>query len=897
MRECLVCKRVFDDGTERCLRDRSPLKTVLPGSTIINNRYKLDKRLGQGSLGFTYSAYALSDSTAVVIKIISPEIVQISDKVTEIFDKAAAFLKQTNHPNIVKVYDYGISQSNYLYLVMEQLEGLPFSEFLQMEPDLELDRAVNLANQICEGVSHLHKHGRTHQDLKPSNLYLIYDEQGNEQIKLLDCCLGQIKWKELESAYPGARENLFGLPYYQSPEQFTSGEITSTSEVYSLGVITYQLLAGKLPFQGKTYAELEQEHLHSKPTPIWSVRPDIPENLDTFILLTLSKQPENRIQTVSALQSCLKLASIPIRQKPRVVIEEQQPLGMQLLNSMTLFNIPVVSADTPYVPDENDYIPANAGEAFAADVEEVKATVTRVMEISQLPTVFGKQRVMVTVGIMLGLLLAALEVTVVATAMPKVVATLGGFSTYSWVFSIYLLTSTVGMPIWGKLSDLYGRRICYQIGISVFLVGSLLCGLAQTMPQLIMFRAVQGLGGGALIPLALTVIGDIYTLPERPKMQAIISGVWGFSSIVGPLLGGFLTDHSSWRWIFWMNLPLGLIAAVIITMSMKEPRSRTIQPKIDVAGTLSLIASITLLLLGCLRGEGSLPGWVSNLSLVLAVSFLALFIKIEKTAVEPLLPLWLFREKIFLATVLGNGLVGCILFGSMPFITLFAQGVMNSSATKAGTVLIPLILGWVFLSMVGAHIMLRSGFRKAVIGGMSCVVLGVGLLCLIATDSHKLHLYVSMAIVGMGMGLALTSLLIAVQSGVPRSQLGIVTSSAIFFRNIGGSIGATVMGVLMSIGISRGLLNVPKDIISTYGADLARITSNVNLALDPVTRSSMAKIVLDYFRIILAGGIHVVFIFCFLIAICAFVSSLLVPKSSGQSDSAPPPKGMAMTEA
>jgi EmrB/QacA subfamily drug resistance transporter len=512
------------------------------------------------------------------------------------------------------------------------------------------------------------------------------------------------------------------------------------------------------------------------------------------------------------------------------------------------------------------------------EVKEVINTVTKTTELSQLPTVFGRQRVMVTVGIMLGLLLAALEVTIIATAMPKVVASLGGFSSYSWVFSIYLLTSTIGMPIWGKMSDLYGRRICYQVGITIFLVGSVLCGMATSMNQLILYRAIQGLGGGALIPLALTVIGDIYLLQERPKMQAVISGIWGFSSVVGPLVGGFLTDYSSWRWIFFLNLPLGIIAFIIITLNMKEPKKQQIKPKVDIAGAITLTLTIGLLLIGCLKSESKVPSWISTTAIISSIGMLMLFIRIEKRASEPILPLWLFREKIFLATVLGNLFAGCMLFGSMPFVTLFAQAVLNSSATRAGTVLMPLILGWVSLSVIGVKLMLKSGFRKSIIIGQVGMVLGFSLLIFMTLHLSKTFLYISMAIVGMGMGLALTALIIAVQSSVPKNQLGIVTSSAIFFRNIGGSIGATIMGALLSTSIARALLAIPPEITSSgYKEQLTQLLGNINIALDPLTRANLSDIVLSHFRTVIAGGIQIIFIFCLLVAIAAFASSLLVP--------------------
>src|SRR5919199_5667098 len=222
----------------------------------------------------------------------------------------------------------------------------------------------------------------------------------------------------------------------------------------------------------------------------------------------------------------------------------------------------------------------------------------------------NRRRTAVTLGVMTGMFLAALEATVVSTAMPTVIASLGGLSHYSWVFSAYLITSTVTVPVWGKLSDLYGRRLFYQLGIAIFLLGSVLSGLSTSMTQLIIFRAIQGLGAGALIPLGMTIIGDIYTVKERARMQALFSGVWGFSSVIGPVVGGFITDQLSWRWVFYINVPVGLAAALIMGLALKEPR-RHERPAIDYAGAAVLMAAITLLMLALVEGGSSLAALVS----------------------------------------------------------------------------------------------------------------------------------------------------------------------------------------------------------------------------------------------------------------------------------------------
>src|SRR4051812_41041565 len=261
--------------------------------------------------------------------------------------------------------------------------------------------------------------------------------------------------------------------------------------------------------------------------------------------------------------------------------------------------------------------------------------------------VSNSRRWLITAGVMTGMAIAALEATVVGTAMPTVIASLGGIAEYSWVFSAYLVTSTVTVPVWGKLSDLYGRRLMYQIGIGVFLLGTALSGFSGTMTQLIIFRAIQGLGAGALVPLGMTIIGDTFTLQERAKMQAWFSGVWGLSSVIGPLIGGFITDQISWRWVFFINLPVGVIAAIIIGMALKEPK-RTERPTIDYWGAATLMAAISLLMLAMVEGGKSLSAIFSGENLLLIVGsivLLAAFVWIEMRAADPIIPFRLFRNK------------------------------------------------------------------------------------------------------------------------------------------------------------------------------------------------------------------------------------------------------------
>ncbi len=304
----------------------------------------------------------------------------------------------------------------------------------------------------------------------------------------------------------------------------------------------------------------------------------------------------------------------------------------------------------------------------------------------------AKRRWAVTIGVMTGMFIAALEATVVGTAMPTVIASLGGLNHYSWVFSAYLVTSTVTVPVWGKLSDLYGRRLLYQIGIAVFLLGTLLSGLSTTMTQLIVFRAIQGLGAGALVPLGMTIIGDTFTLEERAKMQAYFSGVWGLSSIVGPVVGGFITDQINWRWVFFINLPVGVLAAIIIGLALKEPKL-TEKPKIDYAGAALWMIAISLLMLALVEGSASLATLLTTENMLLiggGVVLLLLFFVVEKRASDPIIPFELFKNRTVSVSVAAGFLGGVAMFGAISFIPLFAQGALGSTATEAGSLLTPL---------------------------------------------------------------------------------------------------------------------------------------------------------------------------------------------------------------
>ena len=302
--------------------------------------------------------------------------------------------------------------------------------------------------------------------------------------------------------------------------------------------------------------------------------------------------------------------------------------------------------------------------------------------------------------------------------MPTVVAQLGGLEHYSWVFAAYLLTSTASVPIWGRLSDLYGRRRLYLAGIAVFLAGSALSGAAASMTQLIAFRAIQGFGAGAVIPLSLTIVGELYALEERARSQALFSGVWGVASIAGPLVGGYITDALSWRWVFYLNLPFGFLVLVVIACAY-PPTLRTTSARVDWLGATVLFGGITALLVALGGATGAVATW-----LVAAAILLGLFVFIERRLTDPILPLDLFRQAIVSRSLVVVFMTGMAMFGAIAFVPLFVQAVLGGTATDAGQVLTPLFLGWVITSIAGARLTVRIGYRPVAISGVTLLMLG-----------------------------------------------------------------------------------------------------------------------------------------------------------------------------
>jgi EmrB/QacA subfamily drug resistance transporter len=488
-----------------------------------------------------------------------------------------------------------------------------------------------------------------------------------------------------------------------------------------------------------------------------------------------------------------------------------------------------------------------------------------------------KAKITVTIALMLGMSLASLDTTIVGTAMPSIVGKLGGITLYSWVFSIYLLTSTTTVPIYGKLADLFGRKPVFLFGTALFLIGSIASGAAQSMEQLIIFRAIQGLGAGAVLPIVLTIIGDIFVLEERARVQGLFSGVWALSSIVGPALGGLIVDHFSWRWVFYINIPFGLLSAFLLIISLKEH----VEPKkfsLDYIGTLTLTGGIVALLFALLQGGtswawNSLPG-IALFSL--AAVLLILFFYQERRAPEPILPLTLFKNRIIAISSIGGVILGVLMFGITSYAPLFVQGVKGGTATSAGVTLGPLLIAWPISSTLSGKIILRFGYRFTAVLGASLAAIGMGMVMLFHMDTGLPYIIAAMAVLGTGLGFMSTSFVIAVQNAVPWNLRGVATASTQFFRTIGGTVGVAVMGTILNAQLALHFM----PIFARYPDVLSRLPEGIapaNVLLTPEVRATLPIDLLRQLQSALAQGLFWVFALMFVFALIGLATMFQFP--------------------
>ena len=430
---------------------------------------------------------------------------------------------------------------------------------------------------------------------------------------------------------------------------------------------------------------------------------------------------------------------------------------------------------------------------------------------------------------MAGLFLAALDQTIVATALPTIVGELGGLDYYSWVVTAYLLSSTICTPIYGKVSDIYGRRITFQVAIVVFLVGSLFAGGAPGMAELIFARAVQGLGAGGLMALTFAVVGDIVSPRQRGRYIGYLAGIWAFASVIGPLVGGLIVDTTTWRWVFLINVPIGMAALVVISIVLKLPVVKR-DTRIDITGAVLLSASVSLLLLGLIWG-GTLYPWGSPIILGLAVSGLSIFYAFlwwETRVAAPLFPLRLFQNRIFSVSSGLGFIIGFALFGGAVFLPLFLQVVNGVSATNSGLLVLPLTGGIVAGSVGSGRLTTLTGrYRVFPIAGTGLSVIGMYLLSLMHAETARLTSSVYMLVLGLGVGMVLQVSLLAIQNAVEQGDLGVATASAQFFRSLGGAFGVAIFGAIMNAYLLSELpARIPARVLDSIGGDVTDLLNS-----------------------------------------------------------------------
>lgn len=505
----------------------------------------------------------------------------------------------------------------------------------------------------------------------------------------------------------------------------------------------------------------------------------------------------------------------------------------------------------------------------------------------------GRQLVVAVAGVMLGLLLSALDQTIVGTAMPRIIADLGGFEQYAWVATAYLLASTAAVPIFGKLSDIYGRKWFYIGGMVLFMVASALCGLSQSMLQLILFRGLQGIAGGILMANAFAIIGDLFPPAERGKWQGLMGSVFGLASVVGPSLGGWLTDGPGWRWVFYVNLPVGVLAIAVLLYGLPAIRPHEPRP-IDWLGAATIVGTTVPLLLAFSWAGNDYP-WSSPQVvglLALAAAMAVVFIFAERRAAEPMIPLRNFRSRTFTVSVGSMFLVGAGMFGAVLYIPLFIQGVIGESATNSGAILTPMMLSLVVASTISGQIISRTGrYKWAAVGGLVVMAVGMWLLSRMDADTGRGATIRNMIVLGLGTGMTMPTFTLAVQNSFPARELGVVTAGVQFFRSIGATIGVAVMGTFLTSNLKEQLrANLPSDVAAALPPNAldglnaqalaspeAQAALQAQLALAPGGAELFADLMASM-RGSLATAIHEVFVVSTVVAVVAVAISLFLPE-------------------
>ena len=451
------------------------------------------------------------------------------------------------------------------------------------------------------------------------------------------------------------------------------------------------------------------------------------------------------------------------------------------------------------------------------------------------PAVAGQRRGLIMLGVLLGMLLSSIDQTIVGTAMPRIIAELNGLDHYAWVATAYLLTSTVSVPLFGKVSDLYGRRPFFLFGMIVFLIGSALAGFSQTFAQLILFRALQGIGAGAMMPVAMAIVGDVFSPRERGKWQGLLGAVFGTASIMGPAVGGWITDVWGWRWTFYVNMPLGAVALIIVAVALPG-RSTHHQHQVDYLGGAALIATAAPLLLAVSWAGAHYPSAQVLGLLAFSAVMGGITVLIESRAAEPMISPRLFTNPIFTISVMATLLTTASMFGGILYLPLFVQGVLGQTATNSGAVITPMMLSFIVGSIAGGQIMARTGrYKLLALSGFAVALVGMILLARLTVGSSMAEVIRGMVAAGLGIGVCISLFTIVVQNAFPYSQLGAVTAGLTFFRSIGGAIGVAVLGAVMTTRFHAALaLNLPASATNALPPRLLAALSNPQNMLDHV---------------------------------------------------------------